>query len=61
MQPYVLLGLEIQSRGHEVVLATEARMQGLVQQLGNGRLHFQCISGDPTRMLWEKKYQVTRP
>lgn len=58
MQPYVLLGLEIQSRGHEVVLATEARMEGLVQQIGKGLLGFHCISGDPTGMLWEKKYQV---
>jgi hypothetical protein len=60
VQPYVLLGLEIQSRGHEVVLATEARMEGLVQQLAKGLLGYHCISGDPTGMLWEKKYQVHR-
>jgi hypothetical protein len=58
VQPYVLLGLEIHSRGHEVVLATEARMEGLVQQQGKGLLGFHCISGDPTGMLLEKKYQV---
>jgi hypothetical protein len=33
-------------------------MQGLVQQLGKGLLGYHCISGDPTGMLWEKKYQV---
>lgn len=58
MQPYVLLGLELQARGHAVTIATEERMQGLVQQLGGDRLSFRCISGDPTGMLWEKKYQV---
>lgn len=58
MQPYVLLGLELQGRGHSVTIATEQRMQGLVTQLGNGRLSFHCISGDPTKMLYEKKYQV---
>lgn len=41
-----------------MAIATEARMQGLVEQLGQGRLTFCCISGDPTGMLWEKKYQV---
>lgn len=58
MQPYLLLGLELQARGHAVTIATEERMQGLVQQLGGDRLSFHCISGDPTSMLWEKKYQV---
>lgn len=58
VQPYVLLGLEIQSRGYEVVIATEARMQELVQQLGDGRLGYYCISGDPTGMLYEQRYQV---
>lgn len=33
-------------------------MQSLVQQLGKGLLGYHCISGDPTGMLWEKKYQV---
>jgi hypothetical protein len=33
-------------------------MQELVQQLGGGRLGYCCISGDPTGMLYEQKYQV---
>lgn len=58
VQPYVLLGLEIHSRGHEVAIATESRMQALVQDLGRGLLTYKHISGDPTGMLFEKKYQV---
>lgn len=58
VQPYGLLGVEIQSRGHDVVVATESRMQGLVEQLGHGLLGYHCICGDPTGMLYEKKYQV---
>lgn len=33
-------------------------MHDLLQQLGGGRLGYHSISGDPTGMLWEKKYQV---
>lgn len=58
LQPYVMLGLELQQRGHEVVLATEQRMEPLVKQLGQGRLRFFKISGDPTLMIYGKKNQV---
>ncbi|WIA18325.1 hypothetical protein OEZ85_009790 [Tetradesmus obliquus] len=57
VQPYVMLGLELQQRGHEVVLATEQRMEQLVKQLGQGRLRFFKISGDPTLMIYGKKNQ----
>jgi UDP:flavonoid glycosyltransferase YjiC (YdhE family) len=60
LQPYVMLGLELQRRGHDVVLATEQRMQPLVQQLGQGKLGYFKISGDPTIMLYGKKNQVHR-
>lgn len=60
VQPYVLLGMELAARGHEVVLATEARMERLVEQLGAGRLTFHRIAGDPTGMLFSKESQVRR-
>jgi UDP:flavonoid glycosyltransferase YjiC (YdhE family) len=58
LQPYVMLGLELQQRGHEVVLATEQRMEPLVKQLGQGKLGYAKISGDPTLMLYGKRNQV---
>lgn len=61
VQPYILLGLEIQQRGHTVVIATEKRMEPLVQQLGKGRAGYACIAGDPTAMLFDKKCQVRDP
>lgn len=39
-------------------MATEQRMQGLVQELGHGLLQYCSVSGDPTGMLFEKKYQA---
>jgi UDP:flavonoid glycosyltransferase YjiC (YdhE family) len=53
-----MLGLELQQRGHEVVLATEQRMEPLVKQLGQCKLGYFKISGDPTVMLYGKKNQV---
>lgn len=58
VQPYVVLGLELARRGHEVVVATEARMERLVTQLGGGVLAFHKIAGDPTAMLFSKESQV---
>jgi UDP:flavonoid glycosyltransferase YjiC (YdhE family) len=55
-----MLGLELQRRGHEVVVATEQRMEPLVQQLGQGKLGYFKISGDPTVMIYGKKNQVHR-
>jgi UDP:flavonoid glycosyltransferase YjiC (YdhE family) len=58
LQPYVMLGLELQQRGHEVVLATEQRMVPLIKQLGQGKLGYAKLSGDPTLMLYGKRNQV---
>jgi hypothetical protein len=58
LQPYVMLGLELQQRGHDVVLATEQRMEPLVKQLGQGKLGYAKVSGDPTLMLYGKRNQV---
>lgn len=43
VQPYIALGLKLQSRGHSVVIATEYRLQSLVQEFGLG---FALIEGD---------------
>lgn len=58
VQPYILLGLELQRRGHDVDVATEERMHDLVKQLGP-KLGFHRVSGDPTAMLFDKKCQAS--
>jgi UDP:flavonoid glycosyltransferase YjiC (YdhE family) len=60
VQPYIALGLELVSRGHEVVLATEQRMKPLVEELGRG-IAYAEVAGDPQGMVFEKKYQVRVP
>jgi sterol 3beta-glucosyltransferase len=54
-QPYIALGLELLSRGHEVAIATEERMRPLVQEFG---LQFMMIAGDPTGLLLKPESQV---
>ena len=54
-QPYVALGLELQSRGHQVTICTEERMRPLVEEFG---LPYHKIAGDPTGLLWKKEAQV---
>jgi sterol 3beta-glucosyltransferase len=53
-QPYIALGLALRARGHSVSIATERRMQGLVEEFG---LDYRMIGGDPTGILWEPKAQ----
>jgi len=55
VQPYCALGVELTSRGHEVVIATEERMRGLVESF---QLSYAHVSGDPTALLWKKEAQV---
>jgi UDP:flavonoid glycosyltransferase YjiC (YdhE family) len=54
VQPYCAIALALRARGHHVVVATEQRMKGLVEEFG---LEFRVIEGDPTGLLWEPKAQ----
>ena len=48
VRPYVLLGRELQSRGHEVKITSFAPFREMVEKAG---LKFHPISGDVTRMM----------
>lgn len=54
VQPYIALALFLQAQGHIVTVATERRMQGLVEEF---LLPYQPIEGDPTGVLFEPKAQ----
>jgi sterol 3beta-glucosyltransferase len=54
IQPYIALGLGLRTRGHNVSIATEERMKGLVEGFG---LDYRFIGGDPVGILWEPKAQ----
>ena len=54
VQPYIAMALHLNSRGHDVFVATEKRMQGLVEGYG---LAYRHLSGDPTGVLFEPKAQ----
>jgi hypothetical protein len=54
VQPYIALALFLQAQGHLVTVATERRMQELVEEFG---LPFQPIEGDPTGVLFKPEAQ----
>ena len=54
VQPFVVLGLTLQSRGHNVVMATEDRLKPLVDEMG---LPWRRIEGDETGIIEQPHVQ----
>ncbi len=50
MQPYIVLGLALRTRGHNVRVATEERLRPLVEEFG---MAFAKIDGDSTGLLFQ--------
>ena len=50
MQPYIVLGLALRTRGHNVRVATEERLRPLVEEFG---MTFAKIDGDSTGLLFQ--------
>lgn len=50
VQPYIAMGLHLKENGHDVYIATEKRMESLVQEFG---LQYRHIAGDPTGFLFQ--------
>lgn len=57
LQPYLAVGQALASRGHSITIATELRMESLVQEFGFG---FEKIFGDPTELLWDPDPKVQK-
>lgn len=55
IQPYIALGLHLKARGHNIAIATEKRMQSLVEEF---QLPYRCIDGDPCGILYEVNAQA---
>ena len=48
VRPYILLGLELQSRGHNVTIATFSRFREMIEKEG---IHFFPLSGDAEKLM----------
>ena len=57
LQPYFALGQALTARGHSITIASEARMESLVQEFG---FNFEKIFGDPTELLWDPDPKVQK-
>ena len=51
VQPYIALGLLLRSKGNDVTIATEKRMEDIVKEFG---LDYFPLEGDPTGLLFEQ-------
>eukprot|EP01035_Chromulina_nebulosa_P023990 gene23990-31145_t len=54
VQPYIALGLGLQSRGHNVTIVTEKRLEPLVKEFN---LPYASILGDSIGIVFEPSYQ----
>ena len=54
VQPYIVLGLALAARGHDVTVACEGRLAPLVQEFG---LRAALLAGDSTGVLFEPAAQ----
>ena len=48
VRPYILLGLELQSRGHNITIATFSRFREMIEKEG---IHFFPLSGDAEKLM----------
>ena len=56
VQPYVALGVSLNSRGHDVTVATEERVKSIVLEYG---LNYKPLVGDPTGLLFDADSNVS--
>ena len=54
VQPFIAVALALKSKGHDVVIATEARTKGLVEEFN---LECKIVYGDSTGALFEPSAQ----
>lgn len=54
VQPYIAVALALKSKGHNVIIATEARTKGLVDEFN---LESRVVYGDSTGALFEPSAQ----